>query len=226
MSKVAGDGVDWEKRAQELRHEQWRNATPEERRPESWQSGPWEIRAALQLGREMADEARLERHRGLTATEVSMDMERERQLRKAAADARAEEIAQAIESSNLVRLAKEDLIAVQDAGIKTRELRDVAARIARSTIRTAPAAFSRILTAEEAQRWGVEPGTMCMWDGTGFEITSKPAKDRERALEEALREIAGGSQVGSPGLLREEWSLEKQERSEMIARRALEWRKP
>ena len=56
------------------------------------------------------------------------------QLAREAADARAEEIASAIEASNLMRLAKKDLLEMEDFGISSRTLRDVAVKIARSTI--------------------------------------------------------------------------------------------
>ena len=52
----------------------------------------------------------------------------------------------------------------------------------------------------------------------------RQSKTREQVLEEALQEIALRAEVGAPGLKPEEWSLRRDERMMLIARRALEWK--
>lgn len=176
-------GQDWEKRARELCLEIFK-----EHAASIWSAGErpsWADRA-LQLGREMADEAFGRAVKGVDA-----------KMREAA-DARAEEIAKAIGRESIGGTNSD-----QAMGLMRAE------QIARSTI-TKPApqlahpplwrptinSGSRPLTPSECRAWGQDEGAMVSWDETGFEIIGPPKpKTREQALEEALREIVARAKV-------------------------------
>jgi len=172
--------------------------------------------------------------------------ERMLQLGREMANEHAEEIAQAIESSNLVKLCKLDMVEMEKHGISTHDVRMKAAEIARSFFEKKaepiswPKSESEIRVDERekiARRIGsykisqpysddwhrgfgqaIETATdLAMWD-------PRQPKTRESALEDALRRMrCDCPQSHTHGLPASE-AIHRLECPYGIARRALEWK--
>jgi hypothetical protein len=197
--------TDWEKRAHEIVAEEFQACRASDK--PYWREPDFEIRAALRVGREMAEEA----WREAEATSINLDA-----VCREAADARTQEIANAIE-----RAAHRN----QDCSC---------AAIARSYI-SKPAVPNAILNAPSTVFWpndeacdlnGWARGSKIVSDASGFTITPPQPKTRERVLEEALRAIECCTPPGFPGVDRRDWAITRDggERAAATARRALEWK--
>jgi hypothetical protein len=111
------------------------------------------------------------------------------QLAREYADARAEEISQAIEKCNAVRMSKAELLLRQQGiGLEPQELRAQAASIARSFIQK-PKTREQVL--EEALRYYADRALNA---GNPWADETSPGAIARRAL--------GGSQLRTPGAFR------------------------